>query len=712
MDSAADSLLALSTLASAADATAPREDDDRSSSLSELDGELDVDGVGVGIEDAGDEADDDIDDEDEDEDEEMDEAPQDDSPHRPALADGDSEAETERLEESPDKHTRKKSFVATPSKLTQPLTVNHSPNERPEIESLTESAISSPISSHDDSDDDLSDAPADNEAEEPAEDPSRQVSPSKRKREEEDAPMEEQMRARRRRTHSAAGEQAKSEHGSEAEEGPSRESREGTVERPAGPDEQEDELSDEEEDQAKETDKPKGKKPSPPSRVSSRRRGKDEAQDTEQEADEEPDAAEESDEPEVDDTEAAAKSEEEQAKRMAAMDGLGVLERHFAALRDRLYDERISAINHELQQLTEPVPSHPELLKQLEVVSRYRDEKIETEQKLLVYKVGALKNKSVAERAQIHSAYFQTARDIREKHLERLSERFYRIQRERFRSNQSTPNYTIPFATRRSKQITQQTAYNKEVSILSGVAKYVGFPAAPDLAQSSSKEIEDDLAKMGLKAGVSSTQYCVDWSNSLTTAQMPSSSKTVRATQRVTSNFSNISAPAAEEQFLEKNPWANAQHPAHRLGISRQNSSRSPLPDSTFLTPSNQDRLGDKPSVVGSASTIAEYPSSQLHTPHDNSTKNEYQLSSTYAVNGRRNSASPVDMRRNMPSAPDGQIHGPMHEANSSPLASRLGAGSPQRPGLNLADAVADRSSIPAKAPGITTGPGLAMSRF
>lgn len=141
---------------------------------------------------------------------------------------------------------------------------------------------------------------------------------------------------------------------------------------------------------------------------------------------------------------------------------------------------------------------HPELLRQVECVRKYRDEKFEVEQKLLVFKVGALKRKSVAERAQIHSGYFQTVRDIREKHLERISEQFYRIQRDRFKSNTAIPSYTIPFPGRRSTQITQQTAYNKEVSILSGVAKYKGFPAAPDLPASHSKELEEDMDKMGV----------------------------------------------------------------------------------------------------------------------------------------------------------------------------------------------------------------------
>lgn len=171
---------------------------------------------------------------------------------------------------------------------------------------------------------------------------------------------------------------------------------------------------------------------------------------------------------------------------------------HTSNEKRRLYDERIASINHELAQLASSKPTHPELLRQIECVEKYRDEKFDVEQKLLVYRVGALKRKSVAERSQIHSAYFQTIRDMRERHLERLSEHFYRIQRDRFKAENRMPDYTIPFAEKRSVQISQQTAYNKEVSILSGVAKYVGFPAAPDLPNAQQKELELDLEKMGV----------------------------------------------------------------------------------------------------------------------------------------------------------------------------------------------------------------------
>ena len=56
-------------------------------------------------------------------------------------------------------------------------------------------------------------------------------------------------------------------------------------------------------------------------------------------------------------------------------------------------------------------------------------------------------------------------------------------------------------------QITQQTAYNKEVSVLSGIAKYVGFPTAPDITGVRAAELDEDMEKMGVSANFSSQLY-------------------------------------------------------------------------------------------------------------------------------------------------------------------------------------------------------------
>lgn len=472
-----------------------------------------------------------------------------------AVADGDSEAETERLEVSPNKPVKQENILVNSLPMGQKL--DGYPNGRSgaedvEAERFSDSVVSSPRSSDEES---LSEGISDHNAEleemtfdEPE---APQVSAGiKRKRTSEDnrsdTDEDGEKRARRKRTGSIRSDLEPEPSASE-DEGSSvaNLSREGSQDVMDMADDHEDELvvGANEDERLTETNEAvellasakRGRQSSSHMRVSQHEDSEEPV--ISQAEEEQVEVAEGSDEEElaenddIEDAEAAVRSEEERepidtsdvmpgidkdtdAKRTAAMDALLALEKRFATLRDRLatpmlktpsrandnrlYDERIASINHELAQLSGPHPTHPELLRQVQVVQQHRDEKFDIEQKLLVFKIGALKRKSIAERAQIHSAYFQTVRDVREKHLERASEYFYRIQRDRFKTDESVPSFSIPFPTRRSQQITQQTAYNKEVSILSGVAKYIGFPAAPDLANASSGELDEDLEKMGV----------------------------------------------------------------------------------------------------------------------------------------------------------------------------------------------------------------------
>ncbi|KAL2000937.1 hypothetical protein VTN02DRAFT_2453 [Thermoascus thermophilus] len=344
---------------------------------------------------------------------------------------------------------------------------------------------------------------------------------------------------------------------------------------------------------------------------------------------------------EVDDAEAIAKLEEESAKKMSAMDSLAVLEREFATLRDKIYDERIAKLNHELEQLTGPTPTHPEFLRQLESVRQYRDAKIKYEHTLFQYRLKALMNKSLAERAQAHSTHFQRIRDVREKHSSAVSKQFYAIQHDRFKSEEISPHHYIPFPTRRSQQIAQQTAYNQEVSIMSGVAKYVGFPAAPTLSGARPSEIEEDLEKMGISTETKSSH--------------PHGLGLPRGT--MSAMHSTMPRTAAEEAFLEQTPWANPQHPIHQQQ-SQQRQQQGRMSEqsraSAFTTPAAQKRVVNINAPNGSASTIPE-TSSAANTPYEqdqrgNGQSGHYDYDAADRKSGFRSlSSSPLDVRKPHP---------------------------------------------------------------
>ncbi|KAF6236549.1 hypothetical protein HO173_005330 [Letharia columbiana] len=277
---------------------------------------------------------------------------------------------------------------------------------------------------------------------------------------------------------------------------------------------------------------------------------------------------------------------EELVEKKSAMDSLSAIERCFAKLRDKIYEERIAQCNHELAMLEQPVPIHPEMLAMKEVIDQRRDQKVEYENKLMKFKLMTLQRESIANKAQAHSQYMQTVREVRDSYLESLNRKYYQVQRERRSCEGDVPDYMYTFTTKRSQQITHQTAYNTEVSILAGVAKYVGFPAAPEISSARAKEIDDDLRSMGIAFGAAQNAQ--------------SHHAALRANLSATASFPR-QRPGAEEHFLEQNPWANPQHPAHHQQRMHRQMSATPS-----FTPAGQRRLVDLTEPRGSASTIAE----------------------------------------------------------------------------------------------------------
>ncbi|KAI9789360.1 MAG: hypothetical protein M1835_001727 [Candelina submexicana] len=372
--------------------------------------------------------------------------------------------------------------------------------------------------------------------------------------------------------------------------------------------------------------------------------------------------------------EAALRSEEELAKKNLALDALTAIEKQFATFKDKLYDERLAQLNNELELLSQPNPTHPEYLAMMRCIDARLQEKISHEQTLLSYKIRALEVKCVAERSQLHSQYFQEVRDIREKKLEEAGEQWYQIQRDRRSWDGSVPDLMYKFPTRRSQQITQQSAYNMEVSILSGVAKYVGFPAAPSIEGARTAEIEHDLKIIGIKP-------------SLRTAlqhHLPPVSTAIRRVSHTNSR------PAAEEQFLEQTPWANPQHPAHHhLQQVQGQLPRQPRVNSPSSTSSvqrrllNQDPRDEVSTATTTASTAVPVSSNIQSTVCSN--RIQPRDGTIFDPKGRSSSAtnvnvselgvngpSPRDQQALLPSSPDTYATAQMH----TKVSSRLSTGS------------------------------------
>ena len=280
--------------------------------------------------------------------------------------------------------------------------------------------------------------------------------------------------------------------------------------------------------------------------------------------------------------------------------------------RCRLFDERLASANEELSLLQQPGFKHPELLAMKEAVDQHCNQKIAYEQKLLKYKLQALQKASVATKHQIHSQYMQTASIIRERSLEQLNEELYQVQRERRSCEGDTPDYMFAFTPQRPQQILQQSAYNHEVSVLSGVAKYVGFPAAPMIRQARSDELENDMRSMGVRGSLpSDARLSTDPCSRQIEIHPVQTSQNRAASNRPTVPASAAfqrHTPIVEDGFLERNAWANPQHPAHQQ--QRQQMHRQISQLSYAATPASTPGLPkgatDLPKPHGSGSTLPE----------------------------------------------------------------------------------------------------------
>lgn len=201
--------------------------------------------------------------------------------------------------------------------------------------------------------------------------------------------------------------------------------------------------------------------------------------------------------------EAVAKSAEELKRKEAASTVFEDVVKQFSAFREKVFSERLAAVDAELELLQQADCKHPEYLRQNACVEARHQKQVNEAKAFYKYKLDSLRRSTLGERSQLHSQYFQHARELREDVMSKLGEDWYNIQKERREAGMDdNERYIYKLPTKKSAQIKQQAKYNQEVSVLSGIAKYVGFPAAPEIAGTEGGSLEDDMKAMKVWAGL------------------------------------------------------------------------------------------------------------------------------------------------------------------------------------------------------------------
>ncbi|KAE9964458.1 hypothetical protein BLS_008292 [Venturia inaequalis] len=246
-------------------------------------------------------------------------------------------------------------------------------------------------------------------------------------------------------------------------------------------------------------------------------------------------------EAEVEDEEDSSR-DEERARKQHAFDALRKIEKEFHAFREKHINDQLRQVNLELDLLRRPDSTHTEYLAQLKCINARRDEKIRYENVKYKYDKQAISNKTVAERTQLHSQYFQAVRESRNRWIEQCYSDLHALQKDRRQWGAHQTNYNYLYNPKRAVLLQQQSAYNTEVSILSGVAKHVGFPAAPNLSSMEAEDIDADFRAMTIPE---------------------------RPPQPQRINLRDIERSSAGRDFIEQNAWANPSV-AHAMASSQR----------------------------------------------------------------------------------------------------------------------------------------------
>lgn len=264
-----------------------------------------------------------------------------------------------------------------------------------------------------------------------------------------------------------------------------------------------------------------------------------------QEADEEDEDADE-----IGEFESGEKDVDINEKRKLAIEELIIIESSFAELRDKLYQDKLNLLEHELQLCLEG--SHPELSRIYYKINQFHQDSLKQANSNLNYKLKCIDISTIASRTSIHQNFLKKLMDCKNDMITDTTSLWYKINKERNQLDQLVPDYnftaiplipnytaTVPIeegangvangilngheiAPLSKKTIKQNTVFelveqrnnlNCQLGILNGLLQFHGLPSAlysnvddnfvgPSqellLRKATDDEINEDLRAMGI----------------------------------------------------------------------------------------------------------------------------------------------------------------------------------------------------------------------
>ncbi|KAK9329993.1 Sds3-like-domain-containing protein [Lipomyces starkeyi] len=183
--------------------------------------------------------------------------------------------------------------------------------------------------------------------------------------------------------------------------------------------------------------------------------------------------------------------EERAQKRKAAVTSLTEIEVEFAKLRDRLHDDKIARLQAEIEMCLDG--THPELATVYDELAEARDRRIMLADAHRKYRRRCIENQTRSYRTHIHQQLYKNNANLRAAMIQETTETWYKVNRERRAMDTVVPFYGYRIPEKRPVIYRQRQAQYNEIALLTGIAKYIGFPAAPEIKSATADEVAEDM---------------------------------------------------------------------------------------------------------------------------------------------------------------------------------------------------------------------------
>lgn len=233
-------------------------------------------------------------------------------------------------------------------------------------------------------------------------------------------------------------------------------------------------------------------------------------------------------------------------QRELAVKGLIAIEKCFAEVRDKLYDDKLALLEKELQLCLDG--SHPELSKIYQKINGFYQDSLNLANASLAYRLKCVDKETMATRTSIHQNYLRNIMDTKNAMITETTSMWYKINKEGNQLDQIVPDFNysaIPLSILAQGEVTvsnssnvadmmgtaapkmkkaikqnaiielvqQRNNLNEQLGILNGLVTFHGFPSAVTssisqdevatqellLRKASEDEINEDLRAMGIR---------------------------------------------------------------------------------------------------------------------------------------------------------------------------------------------------------------------